>query len=157
MNSIPDKGTLKREIRQAVLRPFELAGWSKAKKGAVYKAGDGVSGVVVVESSPLGTASQALIGFWFPEDPKERIQHHKCPIYFPINRLYPEKTELILTAFYYKESSLEWIGRLGEFVRDTVVDEISGMLSKEALREILTGDRLSGARVTLAAREALGI
>lgn len=157
MSSSPDKSTLKREIRRAVLRPFELAGWSKAKKGAVYKAGDGVPGVVVVETSPLGHASHALIGYWFPENAEERIQHYKCPIYFPIHRFYPEKTELVLTALDYEASSLEIIGRLGEFVADTVVDEVSGLVSKDALREVLSGDRLSAARVLLTAREALGI
>lgn len=140
-----------------MLRPFELAGWSQAKKGVVYKAGDGVSGVVAMESSPLGHCAHALIGYWFPMDSSERILHYKCPIYFPLERFYPVEMELILTALDYRTSSPEIIERLGEFVSATVVPEVSGLLSKDALRDVVSGERLAAARVLLAAREVLGI
>lgn len=157
MSSGWDKQQARREIRQTVFGAFQRKGWAKSRKSAVYKVGDGISGVVAMESAKYGTYMRVGVGFWFPDDSGERLPDYKCPVLFPLVYLYRDQRERMRPALCHESTSPEALAWLAEFLEQTAVDEISALVSKDKLREILTGERLPAARVFFRAREVLGI
>jgi hypothetical protein len=137
---------------QGFFRPFTQNGF-KRKGNSCYLPGERIIVVVNLQRSDWGPRYFINIGFWIKDFGDESFPSvFKCPLNYRVERLFPERQELISESCYLPESNNQLIENLYEFVELDLLPFLRNCTELEFLRALLKQGKLEKGVITLEAR-----
>jgi hypothetical protein len=145
----------KKNLKEAIANPLEKADFS-FRGQTWYINGQDVLIVINLQKSSWDDMNYMNIGFWLKGlgEPSYPSYNH-CHLYFRLERLFPEQSELILTSCSLEKSNIRLLVDLSGFIEKSLVPFLKECTKEEKLKELMAKGELNNGIVLKEAKQYL--
>lgn len=142
-------------FKKAIVAQFESAGFSK-KGQNWYLDGEAILIVTNLQKSDWEDMYYINVGFWL-KGLGEAVfpPYNHCHLYYRVERLFPEKRELLLTGGLNEDAWKENLVKLLQFMDRELIPFLKECTDERKVRELLALGRLDNGLIQKEARHYL--
>ncbi|NLG96704.1 MAG: DUF4304 domain-containing protein [Chloroflexi bacterium] len=145
----------KKTFKKSFAAPLEGAGF--VKRGQTwYLEGKDVITAINLQKSDWSEMYYINVGFWLKSlENAEFFEIDRCHLQYRVERLFPEKNDLIITSCSLEESDQKMLDALSRFLEDQLIPFLMECQDEKKLRDLLVLGNLNNGFISGEARQHL--